>query len=81
MSIKERHELHMWYTALEKLQFTRDFSAGQSAGVTAGEMSRHMGVSRVTAQKRLRRLVAEGAAIAKQYTERNGVLGTKYYVE
>jgi len=81
VSIKERHELSMWYAALEKLQFARNVSAGQSAGVSAGEAARYMGVTRVTAQKRLRRLVAEGAAIAKQYVEKNGVTGVKYYVE
>jgi len=81
MTVKERHLLAMWYATAVKLQ-----SANQEAGmvdpaVTAGAVGRAMGMTRQTAKKYLLRLVKEGYLTPHLYTERNGIVGVRYYVE
>lgn len=74
MTTKERHIYNHWWTML--------FETRQKAGhmVSAGEVAKHAGTARSTAQKYLWALVETGTVLAYRNTHTNGYECTHFDV-
>lgn len=72
MTNKDRHVLEFWYNKMS------DVIAVKGREVTVGEVARHVGQSRVTAQKYLNRLVSEKAINSTDVVFKNGTTGKVY---
>ena len=74
MTQKDRHALEIYWHALH------DCNRIHGRYVTAGELARHLEISRNTAAKYLKKMVAYDGAHASEFTAKNGVIGTCYGV-